>query len=180
MNHLHRVSRFIALASSALAFLLVAAPSSSAVDVNVVRWERIIGQSSPGSAVGGVQPITFPWTAHDGKALVQLNTGHVNFVVKGLVLANSTALAVAGTIGITTKVKGTLVCNGLSTVASALVDTPPVPLDPQGNASFVGDVAIPNDCLLTTDGLAFLIRVAEAGNQFIVDRWIAVGVVRTP
>jgi len=180
MNHSHRVGSFIALASSMLVFVLVAAPASSAEDVNMVKWEQIIGLSSPGSAVGGVQPITFPWTAQEGKAWVHLNTGHVKFAVKGLVLANSTSLAVAGTIGITTKVKGTLVCNGLSTVASALIDTPPVPLDHQGNASFVGDVAIPTDCLLTTDRLAFLIRVAEAGNPAIVDRWIAVGVVRTP
>ena len=102
------------------------------------------------------------------------------FSVKGLVLANSTALAVAGTIGLITKVKGALVCNGLSAVASAFVDTPPVSLDPQGNASFVGNVAIPTDCLVTTDSLAFLIRVAQAGVPAIVDRWIAVGVVRTP
>jgi len=72
-------------------------------------------------------------------------------------IGDSTSLAVAGTIGVTTKVKGTLVCNGLSTVTSALVDTPPVPFDPQGTASFVGDVTISNDCLLTPDKLAFLI-----------------------
>jgi hypothetical protein len=180
MDYLHRVSRFIALASSALAFVLVTAPPSQAEGVNVVKWERIIGIMSPGSVVGGIQPVGIQWTAQEGKAWVHLNTGHVNFAVKGLVLANSTTLAVAGTIGVTTRVKGTLVCNGLSTAASALVDTPSVQLDPQGNTSFVGDVAIPTDCLLTTDSLAFLIRVAEAGVPAIVNQWIAVGVVRTP
>ena len=68
MNHTHRVGRFIALASSMLTFVLVTAPSSSAEDVNVIQWEQIIGLSSPGSAVGGVQPITFPWTAHDERS----------------------------------------------------------------------------------------------------------------
>ena len=163
-----------------VALLLTSVPPGFAEDPNVVKWEQIIGFAAPGSAIGGVQGIGFPWTAQEGKAWVHLETGRIKFKVKGLVLANSTALAVAGTIGVTTKVKGTLVCNGLSTVASVLVDTPPVSLDPQGSAEFVGDVAVPTACLLTTDKLAFLIRVAEAGNPSIVDKWNAVGVVRTP
>lgn len=179
MRTAHRISRLLLLLSSMFALVVTSAPPSFADDVNVVKWDQIIGFASPGSSIGGVQGFG-PWTATNGNAWVHLSTGHVKYSVSGLVLANSTSLAVAGTIGVTTKVKGTLVCNGLSMVTSALVDTPSVPFDPQGNASFVGDVTIPNDCLLTPDKLAFLIRIAEAGNPVIVDRWIAVGVVRTP
>jgi hypothetical protein len=179
MRNVRRVSRLFVLLSSMVALALTAAPQSFADDVNVVKWDQIIGFASPGSSIGGVQGFG-PWTATNGNAWVHLSTGHVKFSVSGLVLANSTSLAVAGTIGVTTKVKGTLVCNGLSTVTSALVDTPSVPFDLQGTASFVGDVTVPTDCLLTPDKLAFLIRVAEAGNPVIVDRWIAVGGVRTP
>jgi len=156
-------------------------------DGNVVKWKQMVGFAiSPGSTIpgstmiGGVQGSPFPWTVYDGNAWVHLNSGQVKFQVKGLVLASSTPLAVAGTIGLATKVKGTLVCNGLSNVTSALVDTPAIPLDPQGNASYVGNVAVPTDCFLTPDKLAFVIRVAEAGNPVLVDLWIAVGVVRTP
>jgi len=186
MSNSRRTSKFIVFATSIVALLLSSTPSSFADDVNVVQWEQIIGLAAPGtgiggSVVGGVQPITFPWTAHDGKAWVHLGTGQIKFNVSGLVLATSTPLAVVGTIGVTTQVKGTLVCNGLSTALSTVVDSPSVPLDPQGNASFVGNVAIPNDCMVTPDKLAFLVRVAEApGNPFLVNRWIAAGVVRTP
>ncbi len=181
MINFHRARGFMILVASTLGFVLTAVPPSLADDANLVRWEQIIGLAAPGSVVGGVQPNAFPWTAHDGKAWVNLGTGQSKFEVKGLVLANSTLLAVVGTIGVTTRVKGTLVCNGVSTAASTLVDTLSVPLDPQGNASFVGTVAVPNDCLVTPDKLAFLVRIAEApANPTIVNRWIAAGVVRTP
>lgn len=182
MTYLSHVVKGTVLASTLMALVFTSAPWAFADEANVVKWDRIIGATStPFPTIGGISAVGFPWSAEDGKAWVHLETGHVKFNVKGLVLAGSTPLAVAGTIGVTTKVKGTLVCNGLSTVTSALVDTPPVPLDPQGNAEFVGDVIIPTACLLTTDKLAFVIRVAEAtGNPTIVDKWNAVGVVRTP
>lgn len=168
-------------ASTLMALIFALTPWVLADDANVVKWDQIIGSASPFQPIGGIAAVGFPWSAEKGNAWVHLGTGHVKFNVKGLVLAGSTPLAVAGTIGVTTKVKGTLVCNGVSTVTSVLVDTPPVPLDPQGNAEFVGGVAIPTACLLTTDKLAFVIRVAEAGgNLTLVDKWNAVGVVRTP
>lgn len=181
MTYPSHVVKGAVLASTLMALVFTSAPWAFADDANVVKWDQIIGSVSPFQPIGGIAAVGFPWLAEKGKAWVHLGTGHVKFNVKGLVLAGSTPLAVAGTIGITAKVKGTLVCNGLSTVTSALVDTPPVALDPQGNAEFVGDVAIPTACLLTTDTLAFVIRVAEtAGNPTIVDKWNAVGVVRTP
>lgn len=181
MNYSSHAAKSAVLASTLMALVFTSAPSALANDANVVKWDQIIGSVSPFQPIGGIAAMGFPWSAEKGKAWIHVETGHVKFNVKGLVLAGSTTLAVAGTIGITTQVKGTLVCNGLSAVTSALVDTPPVALDPQGNAEFFGNVAIPTTCLLTTDKLAFVIRVAEAAaNPTIVDKWIAVGVVRTP
>ncbi len=165
----------------AMALVFTSTSRAYSDDTNVVKWDHIIGVTTSPAPIGGLSGVGFPWSTQAGEAWVHLGTGQIKFNVKGLVLAGSTSLAVAGTIGVTTKVKGTLVCNGLSTVTSAFVDTPPVPLDPQGDADFVGQVAVPSGCLLTTDKLAFVIRVAEAaGNPSLVDKWNAVGVVRTP
>ena len=180
MTYLSHVVKGTVLASTLMALVFTSAPWALADEANVVKWDQIIGSVSLFQPIGGIASVGIPWSVEKGKAWVHLQTGHVKFNVKGLVLAGSTPLAVAGTIGVTAKVKGTLVCNGLSTVTSALVDTPPVPLDPQGNADFVGDVVVPTACLLTTDKLAFVIRVAEAANPSFVDKWNAVGVVRTP
>lgn len=182
MNHSAYVRKCIWLAVSTAVIMLTAVSMSWADSGSTVRWQKIIGKNlTPGTVVGGVQPVGFPWTTLDGEASVQLATGRIRFSVRGLVLSSSTNLAVVGTIGVRRKVKGTLVCNGESDEVSALVDTPAVPLDPQGNASFAGEVAIPNDCLVTPDKLAFLIRVAEApGNPSLVNLWNAAGVVRTP
>ena len=156
---------------------------------NVVKWDAIIGLTAPGSRVGNIDPFgpfptgIFSWVTQDGKAWVHLHTGRVKFSVKGLVLANSTPLAVAGTAGVTTEVKGTLVCNGSAGFTTASVDTSPIPLSPQGNAEFVGVIAVPTACLLTPDKLAFLIRVASVNNpdaSIQIGRWIAVGGIRTP
>ena len=174
---------FVAL-SVMTALVLFSGPTRAEQDEgNVVKWDAIIGVAAPGSLVGGFQPFgfpsVFPLVAQDGKAWVHLQTGHVKFSVRGLVLANSTALAVAGTTGVVEQVMGTLVCNGL-TGPSDSADTPAVPLDPQGNANFVGAINVPTACLITPDKLAFLIRVAKATVQPAEGKWIAVGVVRTP
>jgi hypothetical protein len=144
------MTRFlIALLIGTASVVLVNPGPSRGEDPNVVRWGTIIGLAAPGSAVGGFQPFgvppgsLFPWNARDGKVWVHLQTGRVKFSVKGLVLANSTALAVAGTTGVPTEVKGTLVCNGLATGVSAYADTPAVPFDSDGTAEFVGAIDIP-------------------------------------
>ena len=185
MTSLIRAVRISFLLSSVATVLLTfASPSRAEEDEerNIVKWGNIIGLVSPGFFVGGIIGFGFPWTAEHGKAKVNLESGDIRFTVKGLVLANSTPIAVAGTIGVTQQVKGTLVCNGLgSPVASTFVDTPAVPFHPQGDARFEGQVNIPGDCLVTPNRLAFLIRVADApANPIIVNRWIAVGVLRTP
>ncbi len=158
---------------------------------NVVRWHTIIGLAVPGSQVGTISPFgappvvppIFPIFVEDGRAWVHLQTGRMKFSVRGLALANSTALAVAGTTGVISEVKGTLVCNGTAGVVSEYADTSAIPLSPQGNAEFVGTINIPTACHLTPDKLAFLIRVANVSNPSAtaqVGRWIAVGVVRIP
>lgn len=156
-------------------------------DVNVVKWDAIIGVAAPGSKVGtfdrfGGSP-AIPTSVQSGKAWVQLQTGQIQFSLKGLVLANSTSLAVAGTTGVISEVKGTLVCNGIAAAVSDSTDTPAVALSPQGDVNFVGVIDVPTACLVTSDKLAFLIRVASVSNQIAlgqVGRWMAVGAVRTP
>ena len=145
-----------------------------------VRWNQIIGSVSGSLNIGGIVSFGI-WTTQNGRATVDLDRGEVTFLVRGLVLAGSTPLAVAGTTGLTTQVKGTLVCNGLRNdqSQSVLVDTDSVPLDAQGNARFSGNVTVPSECK-NSEYLAFLIRVAEAEIPFLLDKFIGVGVVRVP
>ena len=188
---MHRVSGFLLLSVMTLAgVVLTVTPSrGQGVGPNVVRWDAIIGVAAPGSKVGNFDPfgtsipLVFPISVQDGMAWVQLESGRVEFSVKGLALANSTPLAVAGTKGVISEVTGTLVCNGIAGVASEFSDTPAVALSPKGNAGFVGAIDVPTSCLFTPDKLAFIIRVASVSNQAAaaqVGRWVAVGVVRTP
>ena len=72
-------------------------------------------------------------------------------------------------------VKGTLVCdtNGSAGAGnSVVVDTELVPLSPQGDADFAGDVALASVCQSEPD-IAFVIRTGSGA-------WIANGSVRNP
>jgi hypothetical protein len=117
-----------------------------------------------------------PWSTKQGFARVNLNTGMVEFLVQGLVLAGGNSIGTRDTV---TQVKGTLVCDTDGSAGSGggansvLVNTDLVPLDDQGNAHFVGDVgALPPVCLIESD-IAFLVRTAGGA-------WIANGSVRRP
>jgi len=183
---MQHVNRMLVALSIMTAVVVISAPSHAAED-NVVKWDAMIGLAAPGSKVGNFDPFgpVFPIVVQDGKAWVHLQTGRAKFSVKGLALANSTGLAAAGTTGVISEVRGTLVCNGVVPAGSPtdFADTPAVPLDPQGNAQFVGSIDIPTACFVTPDKLAFLIRVATVSNPAAsgqVGRWIAVGAVRTP
>jgi hypothetical protein len=68
------------------------------------------------------------------RVLVELDSGFVEFEVWGLVLAGGNTI---GTPGAVTQVKGTLVC-GPGSASPTVIDTPLVPLSPQGNAEFSG------------------------------------------
>src|SRR5690349_7399584 len=129
MNSSFRVFKLVVLLWLFTGLFLASRSRVYATDINVVKWNKIIGtMTTPFPTIGGISAVGFPWSTQDGKAWVNLGTGQIKFDVKGLVLAASTPLAVAGTIGVTTKVKGTLVCNGLSNVTSSFVDTASVPL----------------------------------------------------
>lgn len=188
---MRRIIGFLLLSVLTLAGLVLTATPSrgEASDPNVVRWDTIIGSTAivpttPGPVLGVSNfqsPI--PWVAQGGHAWVHLQKGQVKFSVKGLVLANSTGIAVAGTTGIISEVKGTLVCNGIfSSQASAYVDTAAVPLDSKGNAEFVGTIEVPTACFVTPQKMVFLIRVAAVSDPNVppVGTWIAVGGIRTP
>lgn len=156
-----------------------------------VRWETIIGiirqgglnpanepvavANAVGSGTGAVQGGGQPWSTTGGEAQVDLLTGEIEFKVEGLVLAGGNSI---GTRGGVAQVKGTLVCDTDGNAGggnSTLVDTPLVPLSPQGDAEFSGNVGpLPAACINEPD-IAFLIRIAPPAN-----RWIAHGAVRTP
>ena len=153
-----------------------------------VKWERIEGVTVSGNAitnrnvVAGVKSVGFSWSTTKGKARINLLDGKITFRVKGLVLASQNPEGGPPVIGtpspVVKAVKGTIVCNAaepspFSNVA--LFDTDAVPLSPQGDAQFHGEMMnLPVVC----DDMVFLIRVATPGLVF--DQWIAYGAVRTP
>ena len=111
-----------------------------------------------------------PWSTLGGEARVNLGSGHVEFEVRGLVLAGGNTI---GTVPSTiNQVKGTIVCNPGPT--QVVVDTPFVPLSAQGDAEFDGNIGhLPAGC--APNNLAFLVRIASTPT----DRWIANGAVRS-
>jgi hypothetical protein len=132
--------------------------------VGLIQAGTVVG-SGAGAVLGGGQP----WTTLGGKASVDVVKGRIDFDVRGLVFAGGNAV---GTPGPILAVKGTLVCDTNGSAGggdSVLVDTPLVPLDDEGNASFSGAVDLPAVCTAEPD-IAFLVRVAAG-------RWIANGAV---
>lgn len=149
-------------------------PLAAFADSDGVRWREIIGIIQAGNTVGsGTGTVTgglLPWHTTRGRAAVNLATGDLHFVVRGLVLAGGNFI---GTRGDISQVKGTLVCDttGTATGNSVLVDTELVPLSLQGDARFNGSVGpLPSACI-SSPNIAFLIRTAGG-------RWIANGSVR--
>lgn len=153
---------------------------------NSVRWQTIIGTffigTPPNSinTVGGNTTVSppipgiigggEPWSTLGGHAYVDLTSGTVDFEVDGLVLAGGNGI---GTTGGATPVEGTLVCAPGSTT-QMVFNTSTVPLSAQGNAEFHGSFGpLPTVCI-TTNGVAFLIRIVSNGH------WIANGAVRVP
>ena len=154
---------------------LLFAIASFAGEDAIVRWQKIVGViTAPGVAnpVAGIPSGGLPWTVSYGWASVNLGTGQIAFLVRGLVLVGGNS---SGTPGPVTSVKGTLVCNP-GTAGQVVIDTPAVPLNSKGDAQFlppaqsVGDLAsaLPSSC---TNPL-FLIRVVPK------DVWVATGAVR--
>ena len=142
-------------------------------DSNNVSWKRVIGIIQAGNMVGNIQGGGQPWSTLGGEAHVNLGSGHVEFEVRGLVLAGGNTIGTPGTV---TQVKGTIVCGpgGSGTPGSPpllVVDTPLVTLSAQGDAEFEGNLS-PFPTVCTPTNLAFLVRIPA-------DRWIANGAVRS-
>ena len=153
-------------------------------DNSQINWRRIVGAVVPGTSFGGSNDVgpfqsdDLSWTARRGWARVYLKRDLIRFQVKGLVLASQPNPAVAGVvIGAPSPaaglVKGTLLCNA-DTTGTPHFDTDPVPLSPQGEASFSGNVAgLPANC----PNAAFLIRISGGTLDGL---WIAAGMTRKP
>jgi hypothetical protein len=156
----------------------------------VVSWSNIVGViTAPGidnpvaatiDANGNVFAVhsgTLPWTTRTGHARVDLRTGAVEFRVSGLVFNGGNA---SGTAGGVNQVVGTLVCNpgsGDVNQPQVILDTPPVALSANGNASFSGELttAVPFPC----EGPLFLVRLGPSFGLFS-GRWLATGVEPRP
>jgi hypothetical protein len=156
------------LGTAALGAVLLAALASPSRADNIVVWRTIIGVAQAGNVVGGITGGGQPWSTREGEVLVSLDSGFVEFEVRGLVLAGGNAI---GTPGPVNQVKGTLVC-GPGSASPTIIDTPLVPLDAQGNAEFSGSFSSSTAGCSPTD-VAFLIRTAGGG-------WIGNGSVRLP
>jgi hypothetical protein len=149
------------------ALLLTATASPSRAD-NIAVWRTIIGIAQAGNVVGGITGGGQPWSAHEGAVLVVLDSGFVEFDVRGLVLAGGNTI---GTPGPVNQVKGTLVC-GPGSASPTVIDTPLVPLDAQGNAEFSGSFSSSTAGCSAMD-VAFLVRTAGGA-------WIGNGSIRIP
>ena len=185
---LKRVSIFLAV----LFFILSIPLAQAMFGEDQITWDRIEGVIVPGTVFGGpnvvagIDSVIFSWTARRGNARVRLNRDHIRFKVEGLVLAAQNNAGIDLVIGApspaVTMVKGTLVCNADGVAPPEdIYDTDPVPLSPQGDASFSGTVgSLPGSC----PNAAFLIRVANDTPPpipvNIKNLWIANGAGRTP
>jgi hypothetical protein len=139
---------------------------------SMVRWNSIVGViTAPGvdNPVGTIHGGAGPWTAHSGRAGVNLANGYTSFEVDGLVLNGSSS---SGTPGAITAVKGTLVCNSGGT-APTILDTASVSLNVHGDAHFEGQIS---DLPATCDNPVFLIRIVTPAGA--AGRWIATGARR--
>lgn len=169
-------------AALVLGFLLFGFASAAAQD-STITWKEISGIVVPGSVVGSgtgaVTGGTLPWIASGGVAHVNLATGQIQFVVRGLVLAAGNPI---GTRGDITAVFATLVCDTNGSAGggnSTLVNTPAAALSLEGDAQFSGNVgALPAVCSTEPDS-AFLIRIAQVNGVNVNGRWIAFAAVRT-
>jgi hypothetical protein len=156
------------LSAAVLGALLLTATASSSRADNIAVWRTIIGIAQAGNVVGGITGGGQPWSAHEGAVLVVLDSGFVEFDVRGLVLAGGNTI---GTPGPVNQVKGTLVC-GPGSASPTVIDTPLVPLDAQGNAEFSGSFSSSTAGCSPMD-TAFLVRTAGGA-------WIGNGSVRVP
>jgi hypothetical protein len=186
-----KMSKRVVIACACVSAVFLGAASAYAKSA---KWSTIIGiievgnrvgsgdlgfGADPGGVLGGA-----PWSTLGGGAKVDLDSGDVQFQVKGLVLAvgsaptfGLTGLPIGTTAGVT-DVMGTLVCDvdgSASGGTSTLVDTPSVTLSTTGDAQFSGSFGtLPAVCSSETD-TAFLLRIVNP--EAFRGVWIANGAV---
>jgi hypothetical protein len=96
------------LCATVVAALTLTGLSTAALaDSGTESWKRIIGIIQAGNMVFDIAGGGLPWSTLGGEALVNLSTGHVEFEVRGLVLAGGDAI---GTRAGISQVKGTIAC----------------------------------------------------------------------
>jgi len=158
--------------------------AAATAGAQTASWRQVVGIVLAGNTVGvgtGAVPGGFlPWTTTDGAARVNLRTGEVKFVVRGLVFAAGSSTITIGTPGPVTAVKGALVCDADGSAGggnSVIVETPSVRLSATGDAAFVGNLgSLPAVCSSEAD-LAFLVRASAFGGNPVEGPWIANGAV---
>ena len=134
MQNMNRLSaRGKVLAATAGAFLMLSIASPAKADS--IRWRTIVGIVQAGNTVGNITGGGQPWTTLGGRARVDLARSRLDFDVQGLVLAGGNTI---GTPGAINQVMGTLLCDAGGT--NVTYDTTPVPLSPQGDADFSGQI----------------------------------------
>jgi hypothetical protein len=158
-----------------LGLMFASSAPALAQEMGFVFWNDIVGvitaQGVDNPVSANIDSGTFAWTTSGGHAKVDMANGTMSFGVKGLVI-NGTMFS--GTPGPITAVTGTLVCNPGDPTQEAALDSPAVPLDARGNASFSGPIqSVPAPCA----NPLFLVRIAIPAGA--AGRWIATGAVRT-
>lgn len=146
-----------------------------------ISWKQIVGiipaNNVVGSGTGAIPGGFLPWTTTEGAVRLDLRSGKVEFVVRGLVFAGGNTIGTAAPV---TAVNGTLVCDTDGSASggnSVLVQTPSVPLTSTGDAFFSGKIGpIPSVCQSQRD-VAFLIRVTAFNGNPVQGPWIANGAV---
>jgi len=140
-------------------------------DGSMVRWDRIEGFGAADVSQIYVGPIeaSRPRTVGSGRATVNLRTGFLSFVVKGLSNGNQYGNGPLGAPWGPESLMGTLVCDSTQRYAPATwVDSPPVAFDASGSGRFEGFVDVPEACRERPDEMVFLLRHADRpGNRFV-------------
>ena len=174
-----KVAKVRILLSAATLAWVTGSSAMAISDRDVVKWEGFVGNirtgvaGAVGSGTGAVNAAGAPWVATGGKARVNLVSGQLQFRISGLVLADTIFV---GTPGNNPQVMGTLVCDTNGSAGggnSVLVSTPLIPLSPQGDADFNGDLGpLPAACVSEPD-IAFLVRS-------VTGVYFAAAIVREP
>jgi hypothetical protein len=112
-----------------------------------------------------------PWVVQEGKAQVDPN-GNVKIRVKGLLIGSGVLATGApvpadlvGTVGPVIIVHAALTCGGAGGAPFMIINTPTVPLSPQGNFKINAHITLPTTC----DRPIILIRAfgPDVGGPFI-------------